>query len=116
MKLSKEDYDTLKRALGMFERLTGDKTSQILALASVANPEEDKKAEAARKDAAYKRQAELTALHEDAEQKLRQSRETRTADEVQPGNPGPGQGALATERAEEAGHRKGEAGKDAHIK
>lgn len=104
-KLSEKDHDTVKKALNTYERMTGEPASGLINQIEVANPEKDTAAEAARKDAAYKSQAELQAAVEATEQAQRRAAAAAVAnpDNMQPQNPGGDQEAMATERAKAAG-------------
>lgn len=106
-KFTKEEGEVIKRALTAYERMTGDeKAAGLAGRIQIADPEKDAAEEAKRVQDQYNRQAELARRVEETQQAQRQAeRAAQGGDDTQPGNPGGGQEALATERAKAAGAR-----------
>ncbi len=120
--LKKDDHELLKRALKTHEHVTGERASHLADSIPVVE-DEDPKAKAARQQKEYEATAALNRRVEETQQAERRARAAagagagtgspaespNTPANVQPGNPGGGQEALATENAKAAGHdRKGE--------
>lgn len=109
LKVTKEEHDKLQRAAEMYTRLTGESIGDIVGKIAVSDADADKEAEAKAADDRYRAQAAAQSAYEVAEQAHRRARAAVDAGGVQPGNPGPGMPAMATERAKAAGHdRHGE--------
>lgn len=118
--LNQQDHDLLRRALKTHEHVTGERASHLADSIAVASPVDPKaKAEASKR--AYDSQAKLQNRVEETEQAQRRARvesegggprpaeSPNTPANVQPGNPGGGQEAMATERAKAQGFdRKGQ--------
>lgn len=120
--LKQADHDLLKRALKTHEHVTGEKVTHLADSIPVVT-EEDPKAKAKAAQKAYEDNAKLTSRVEQTQQAERQARAAAAApagaaspaespstpSNVQPGNPGGGQEAMATDRAKEQGFdRKGD--------
>ncbi len=108
--LKQADHDLLKRALSTHEHVTGERVTHLADSIPVL-ADEDPKAKAAKAQKDYEAQAKLNSRVEETAQAERRARAAATApsDAQQPGNPGGGQEALATDRAKAAGEgREGE--------
>ena len=106
--LKREDHQKLTRAARMYSNLTGEDVNGIVSSIPVRSEEDDAAARAKAAEEDAQRKAEMNRKVEEAQQQARRLQSGQTGD-VQPGNPGPGQPAMATERAKDAGHdRHGE--------
>jgi len=108
--LKQADHDLLKRALKTHEHVTGEKASHLADSIPVVN-EEDPAAKAKEAQRLHDANAKLSARVEETQQAERRARAALDAGpgSVQPGNPGGGQEAMASDRAKAAGFdRKGE--------
>lgn len=105
--LSKADHEKLTRAARMYTTLTGE-ALDVRGIPIAAEETDSPEAKAKRAEEELRQQAEVTRKREEADQASRRLASGVRSD-VQPGHPGPGQPAMVTERAKEAGvTRKGE--------
>lgn len=115
--LNKDDHALLKRALKTHEHVTGERATHLADSIPVAS-DDDPEAKAKEAQRQHEATAKLAARVEETQQAERRARADQQAGtstagrpaespgtpaNMQPGNPGGGQEALATERAKAAG-------------